>query len=127
MGSRDGEGEDSERPRHEVTIPHAIAVGRFPVTFEEWDFAQADAEWRGITGRKSRKAKDEGWGRDRRPVIDVSWEDAQAYARWLSGKTGQPYRLLSEAEWEYACRAGSEAAYCFGDNEAELGDYSRIN
>ncbi len=61
---------------------------------------------------------------ERTPVTGVSWRDAQAYARWLSGKTGQPYRLLSEAEWEYACRAGSEAAYCFGDNEAELGDYA---
>jgi formylglycine-generating enzyme required for sulfatase activity len=70
------------------------------------------------------KLKDEGWGRARWPVIHVSWEEAQHYATWLSRKTGQPYRLLSEAEWEYACRAGSEAVYCFGDNEAELGDYA---
>jgi formylglycine-generating enzyme required for sulfatase activity len=124
MGSRDGEGDDDERPHHEVTIPHAIAVGRYPVTFEEWDFAQADKEWRKITGMKPRKPEDYGWGRDRRPVIDVSWEGAQKYVIWLSHKTGQPYRLLSEAEWEYACRAGSEAAYCFGDSEAELGDYA---
>jgi formylglycine-generating enzyme required for sulfatase activity len=124
MGSKGGEGYKDERPRHEETIPRALAVGRYPVTFEEWDFAQSDKEWKRLTGVKARKPKDEGWGRERRPVIDVSWDDAQAYTTWLSHKTGQPYRLLSEAEWEYACRAGSEAAYCFGDDEAELGDYA---
>ena len=124
MGWKDGEGLDSERPRHEVTIPHAIAVGRYPVTFEEWDFAQADGEWRRIAGMNPRRRADYRKEWERTPVTGVSWRDAQAYARWLSGKTGQPYRLLSEAEWEYACRAGSEAAYCFGDNEAELGDYA---
>ncbi len=124
MGSKDGKGFDYEHPRHEVTIPHAIAVGRYPVTFEEWDFARADKEWAKITGIEPRKPEDYGWGRDRRPVIEVSWDDAQAYTKWLSHKTGQPYRLLSEAEWEYACRAGSEAAYCFGDSEAELRGYA---
>jgi formylglycine-generating enzyme required for sulfatase activity len=124
MGSKDGEGYGDERPRHEVTIPRAIAVGRYPVTFEEWDFAQADKEWSEITGVKPRKPEDRGWGRDRRPVIDVEWKDAAAYTIWLWQKTGQLYRLLSEAEWEYACRAGSEADYCFGDSEAELRDYA---
>lgn len=124
MGSKHGEGETDERPQHEVIIPHALAVGRCPVTFEEWDYAQIDAEWLEITERKPRKSADHGWGRDRRPVIFVSWEDAQAYARWLSRKIGQLYRLLSEAEWEYACRAGCEGTYCFGNNEAELGDYA---
>ncbi len=127
MGSRDGEGEDYERPRHEVMIPCAIAVGRYPVTFEEWDIAQASPEWIRTKGTKLRQPDDQGWGRGRRPVIDVSWEHARAYAKWLSRKVGQPYRLLSEGEWEYACRAGSEAAYCFGDNEAELGDYAWYN
>jgi formylglycine-generating enzyme required for sulfatase activity len=124
MGSKDGEGYKDEHPRHEVTIPHAIAVGRYPVTFKEWDFAQGDEEWEAITGLKPHLPDDRGWGRDRRPVIDVSWEDAQAYVKWLAHKTDQPYRLLSEAEWEYACRAGSEAAYCYGDSEAELRDYA---
>ncbi len=124
MGSKDGEGDKDEHPRHEVTVPRAIAVGRYPVTFEEWDFAQADAEWAEITGIKPRKPEDQGRGRDCRPVIGVSWGEVQAYLKWLSRKTGQRWRLLSEAEWEYACRAGSEAAYCFGDDEAELGDYA---
>ena len=115
MGSRDGEGEDRERPWHEVTIPRAIAVGRYPVTFEEWDFAQADKEWGKITSVKPREPKDRGWGRDRRPVIDVSWDDAQAYVKWLSHKSGQPYRLLSEAEWEYCCRAGTSTHFWWGD------------
>jgi formylglycine-generating enzyme required for sulfatase activity len=120
MGSKEGEGDDDERPQHEVTIPQAIAVGRYPVTLHEWAFAEDDAEWVKATGRKPRAVRAEGW-QDGRPVIDVSWEDAREYVTWLSHKTGQPYRLLSEAEWEYACRAGSEAAYCFGDDEAELG------
>ncbi len=115
MGSRKGEGYKGEYPQHEVTIPRAIAVGRYAVTFEEWDFAQADKEWRKITRVKPRKPRDEGWGRDRRPVIDVLWEDAQAYAKWLSHKAGQPYRLLSEAEWEYCCRAGTSTHFWWGD------------
>jgi formylglycine-generating enzyme required for sulfatase activity len=124
MGSRDGEGDKHEWPRHEVIIPRAFAVGRYPVTFEEWDFAQGDKDWRKFTGMEPRKPADQGWGRSLMPVIDVSWEDGQAYVKWLTRKAGKPYRLLSEAEWEYACRAGSEAAYCFGDSSEELGDYA---
>ena len=63
MGSRDGEGEENERPRLEVTIPRAFAVGRYPVTFEEWDFAQAARDWKRITGREPREPADQGWGR----------------------------------------------------------------
>ena len=109
MGSAesDEEGFGDERPQHRVTIGAHFAVGRYPVTFEEYGrFAEA-------TGAE--KHEDEGWGRGRRPVINVSWEDAKAYVEWLSGETGEAYRLLSEAEWEYACRAGTETRYCFGD------------
>jgi formylglycine-generating enzyme required for sulfatase activity len=109
MGSAesDEEGFSDERPQHRVTIGAHFAVGRYPVTFEEYGrFAEA-------TGAE--KHEDEGWGRGRRPVINVSWEDAKAYVEWLSGETGEAYRLLSEAEWEYACRAGTETRYCFGD------------
>jgi formylglycine-generating enzyme required for sulfatase activity len=103
-----------EGPRHEVTIPRPLAVGRYAVTFEEWDFAQDDKDWAAATGTKPRKPNDEQWGRGRRPVIDVSWDDAKAYATWLSHRTGQAYRLLSEAEWEYACRAGTATPFSWG-------------
>ena len=101
--------------RQEVTLT-AFSVGRYPVTFEEYD---AFCE---ITGRA--KPSDAGWGRGRRPVINVSWHDAAAYAEWLSQQTGFAYHLLSEAQWEYACRAGSDGAYCFGDDAGQLGDYA---
>jgi len=100
MGSPpDEEGRwDDEGPQHAVSVP-AFAIGRYPVTFAEYDhFCE-------VTGRE--KPDDRGWGRGRRPVINVSWEDAQAYLAWLSEATGKPYRLPSEAEWEYACRAGT--------------------
>jgi formylglycine-generating enzyme required for sulfatase activity len=117
MGSRDNEGGAYERPLHKVTIPRAFAVGKYPVTFAEWDAAFA------VGGVKQNPA-DNGWGRGRMPVINVSWDDAQAYIKWLSDKTGQPYRLLSEAEWEYACRAGTATAYSFGDGESDLNRYA---
>ena len=109
MGSADGH--YNEKPPHEVTIGHRLAVGRYPVTFEEYD-AFADAT-------EHARPEDRGWGRDRRPVINVSWDDAKAYCAWLAERTGRPYRLLSEAEWEYACRAGRETAYSTGEEVGE--------
>ncbi|MGH1351223.1 MAG: SUMF1/EgtB/PvdO family nonheme iron enzyme [Methyloligellaceae bacterium] len=106
MGS--AEGRDSERPQHEVTIDYCLAVGRFAVMFEEWDFYIS-------RNPKAYKPDDQGWGRERRPVINVSWDDAKGYVQWLSEMTGKAYRLLSEAEWEYACRAGTATEYSFGD------------
>jgi formylglycine-generating enzyme required for sulfatase activity len=106
MGSPQGEAD--ERPHHKVTIPRAFAAGKYPVTFAEWD-AAADA------GGVRFRPDDRGWGRGARPVMNVSWNDAQAYIGWLSNKTGFVYRLLSEAEWEYACRANTTTAYYFGD------------
>jgi formylglycine-generating enzyme required for sulfatase activity len=108
MGSRDGEGGDQEWPQHKVTIAGPFAVGRFAVTFDEWDAAYKN-------GGVKHNPGDAGWGRGRRPVINVSWEDATAYVGWLSRETGKSYRLLSEAEWEYCCRAGTTTAYSFGD------------
>ena len=99
---------DDEGPQHEVRIAKPFAVGRFQVTFDEWDACVA------ARGCKHRP-KDEGWGRGKRPVINVSWEDAQAYVAWLSKKTGHQYRLLSEAEWEHAARAGTATRYPWGD------------
>jgi formylglycine-generating enzyme required for sulfatase activity len=107
MGSPEGQGDANEHPQHRVTIGYPLAVGRAPVTFEEYDhFVES-------TGAK--RPKDRGWGRERRPVINVSWNDAQVYVRWLSETTGQTYRLLSEAEWEYAARAGTTTRYWWGD------------
>jgi len=102
MGSND---HDSEKPPHKVTIRAPFAVGRFAVTFAEWDAADLP-----------HKPGDQGMGRGQRPAINVSWEDAKAYASWLSQKTGKEHRLLSEAEWEYCCRAGTTTKYAFGDS-----------
>jgi formylglycine-generating enzyme required for sulfatase activity len=101
---------DTEGPQHKVKIARPFAVGKYEVTFAEWDACEADG------GCKSRpRPRDEGWGRGRRPVINVDWSDAKEYAAWLSRKTGKTYRLLSEAEWEYAARAGTTTPYAFGD------------
>ena len=87
-----------------------FAVGVYEVTFGEWDACVSD---RGCGGYRP---DDEGWGRSRRPVVNVSWNDAKAYLRWLSEKTGKAYRLLSEAEWKYVARAGTTTAYWWGDD-----------
>ena len=110
MGSPSGEASRSnnEGPVHKVTIGDAFAVGVYEVTFDEWDACR-----RG--GGCSHNPPDRGWGRGSRPVINVSWEDAQAYVRWLSRETGERYRLLSESEWEYVARAGTKTRYYWGD------------
>src|SRR5262249_61042118 len=91
-----------------VTFAKTFAVGRFAVTFEEWDACVADGGCNGY------KPSDEGWGRGRRPVINVSWDDAKAYTEWLSARTGKEYRLLSEAEREYVTRAGTTTPFWWG-------------
>ena len=112
MGSPPGEPgrRASEGPQRRVTIARPFAVGKFEVTFAEW---QACVAGGGCT--RNPNPSDSGWGRGRRPVINVSWHDAKEYAAWLSRKTGKAYRLLSEAEWEYAARAGTTTRYAFGD------------
>ena len=111
MGSPASEnGRDiDEEPRHLVVIAKPLAVGRFTLTFEEWDACVADG------GCNGRKPGDQGWGRGRQPVINVSWDDSSTYLLWLSRKTGKTYRLLTEADWEYAARAGSTTAFYWGD------------
>ena len=109
MGSDTGEPgvRDNEIPRHSVAIAQPFAIGRYPVTFDEYDrFCES-------TGKH--KPSDDDWGRGNRPVINVAWVDAQAYCVWLSEQSGQSYRLPSEAEWEYAARARTETAYWWGD------------
>ena len=108
---RMGEGEKVR----EVTVQR-FAIGVCPVTFAEYEVYCA------ATGKEI--LSDEDWGRERRPMINISWEDAKAYCAWLSGQTGAEYRLLRDAEWEYACRAGTETAYYFGDEDSCLGEYA---
>ena len=110
MGSPDNEvGRDSdEGPQREVTIAYAFEISKYEVTFDEYDVFAKDT--------KRELPDDSGWGRGNRPVINVSWDDAQAYVKWLSGKTGKQYRLPTEAEWEYAARAESPTRYWWGDD-----------
>jgi formylglycine-generating enzyme required for sulfatase activity len=108
MGSPPDEpGRDTdEGPQHRVWVG-AFAIGRTEVTFAQYDrFAER-------TGRRT--PEDRGWGRGDRPVIDVSWDDAVAYTEWLSSETGHSYRLPTEAEWEYAARAGTTGPFWTGD------------
>jgi formylglycine-generating enzyme required for sulfatase activity len=113
MGSPENEeGSDvDEGPQHAVTIGTPFAVGRFAVTFAEWDACLADG---GCRGYKLSGDTDAGWGRGDRPVVNASWYDGQAYAQWLSGRTGKTYRLLSEAEREYVTRAGTTTPFWLG-------------
>lgn len=101
-------GGESEGPRHRVAIARRFAVGRYEITFAQWDACAAAG------GCGKRRAGDRNWGRGARPAIYVSWRDARSYVRWLRKFLGQPYRLLSEAEWEYAARAGTRTAYSWG-------------
>jgi len=117
MGDIQSGGRDNEQPVHSVSVGQ-FAMGKFEVTFAEYDkFAE-------VTGRT--KPDDKGWGRGNRPVINVSWNDATDYATWLSDQTGKQYRLPTEAEWEYAARAGTETKYWWGnDIDQSKANYSR--
>ncbi len=107
MGSKDHSGD--ETPVHRVTLAKPIAISRYEITFEQWDACVAG-------GGCIHVPNDQGWARGSRPVLDVSWNDVTAtYLPWLSRISGQAYRLLTEAEWEYAARAGSTAVYSWGD------------
>ena len=107
MGDMSGKGWEGEKPVHSVTVP-AFRLGKHEVTFAQWDACVAD-------GGCQHKPEDQGWGRGNRPVINVSWDDVQSFIGWLNVKTGGNYRLPSEAEWEYAARAGSTTNYSWGN------------
>ena len=109
MGSPDAEPgrDDCEGPQHDVIIGRGFALARTPITFAQWDRFVA-------AGGTAYAPPDEGWGRGDRPVVNVSWDDAQAYLAWLAERSGRAYRLPSESEWEYAARGGTATAYHWG-------------
>ncbi|MCW5201962.1 MAG: formylglycine-generating enzyme family protein [Candidatus Electrothrix communis] len=115
MGDIQGGGSADARPVHEVELDN-FALSRYPITFEEYDLYCV------ATG--TRKPSDNGWGRRRRPVVDVSWQDANNYCDWLSMVTGRPYRLPTEAEWEYGCRASTDTVFFFGNDVRFLHEYA---
>ncbi len=118
MGSNDSV-MDAEKPAHRVHITKPFYLGQFKVTVGQYrKFAEAtnhtDASWKTAFPSQT----------DEHPVVNVSWDDATAFCKWLSAKEAKTYRLPTEAEWEYACRAGSTTKYWFGENANELGDYA---
>ena len=118
----DSEGNEPEKPVHRVIVTRPFAIGKYEISFDEWDACYAD---RGCEHNPS----DEGpfmfnvKGRGKNPVINVSWDDVHQYMKWIGGKTGRRYRLLTEAEWEFAARGGTHTRYSFGNDPAGVAKY----
>ena len=108
----------TEGPQHVVTIARPFALGKYEVTFDDWEACVAD--------KRCNRLDDSGFGRGKRPVINVAYEDAGYYIIWLSEKTGQKYRLPTEAEWEYAARAGSDAPRFWGGANDHACQYANV-
>jgi len=98
----------TEKPAHRVNFKRPFAIGRYEVTFDQWLVCVAEKGCR-------HRPHDHNWGRKSRPVINITWDQAKNYLKWLSRKTGQTYRLPSEAEWEYVHRAGTRSKFWWGD------------
>jgi formylglycine-generating enzyme required for sulfatase activity len=112
----------NESPQHHVEVAYSLAVSRNLITFDEWDTCVAEGGCNGYT------PSDVHWGRGQQPVVNVNWSDALAYTRWLSDKTGHTYRLLTEAEWEYAARAGTTTPFYFGGTiSTEQANYDPVD
>ncbi len=109
-GDLQGDGDLDEKPAREIRLK-PFAIGMYEVTFEEYD--------RFCEVTKRPKADDSEWGRGRRPVVNISWTDARDYVRWLSGQTGERYRLPTDAEWEYAARAGTASRFWWGQQAGQ--------
>ena len=110
---------ENEGPTQTVTLARPFAVGKFEVRFDEWTACVQD--------QACRAPQDEGYGRGARPVINVSWDDANRYVAWLTKKSGKPYRLLTEAEWEYAARAGSKGAHFWDAPSASACTFANVS
>ena len=121
MGSKPGVGDSDEHPDHEVTLTHGFWLGEFPVTNQQYRlFLKASPKSR----RPPELWDDRRFNQDLQPVVGVSWLDAMAYCAWVTEQLGQPCTLPTEAQWEYACRAGSSELWCFGDDEKLLNEYA---
>ncbi|ELP56163.1 SUMF1/EgtB/PvdO family nonheme iron enzyme [Microcystis ichthyoblabe FBCC-A1114] len=118
MGSADSDPDawDAEKPQHQVKV-NSFAIGKYPVT---------QAQYEAVMGTNPSHFKNNSWLKNnlQNPVENVSWNDAQAFCQKLSQITGKTHRLPTEAEWEYACRAGTTTRYYFGDDASQLGDYA---
>lgn len=116
-------GIENESPTYKVSISKPFAIGKYEISFDEYDYYCVE------TGKA--KPNDEGWGRGKRPVINITWDDAHSYTKWLTKKTGRKYFLPSEAQWEYAARAGTQTSYWWGnepgDKLAQCGDCAAIH
>lgn len=115
MGDRAGSSDSFAKPVRTVSVA-AFWISRYEVTFDQYD-AYARAVGKPLP-------PDEGWGRGKRPVVNISWEDAKAFATWVSAISGFVYRLPSEAEWEYAARAGTRTDYYWGERYGEDGTHT---